>query len=280
MTAYSNDVGVGSYRGGALIASNDDDVATDETFVAYAPSGMNFNAAGSYRKVGAFNNEEFIGISGGALLTEETGGTEAYKLRLFNGTSFGPAHVVPKSGGGGPEWFSIDQDPSGRAHVFSDRAFSPVSYDLYLQTTATGATWSGLTNLGNGIDSNEFASALDSIGSGLAIGTEGSEPVWAFPVLAPQGVSLSLAKSTIGKGKTTVASGKGSPVAKGRTVWLQQERSGEWWNVASTHESGSGSFSFTIKGSAAGTYDYRAVVSDFAGYLQYGYSAARALKVS
>ena len=44
--------------------------------------------------------------------------------------------------------------------------------------------------------------------------------------------------------------------------------------------SSSGAFSFTIKGAAAGTRDYRAVVSDFAGYLQFGYSAARALKVS
>ena len=112
------------------------------------------------------------------------------------------------------------------------------------------------------------------------VGSTDHEPVWAFPVLAPQGVSFALAKSTISKGKSTVGSGKGSPVAKGRTVWLQQERSGKWWTVASTHESSTGSFGFTIKGSATGTYDYRAVVSDFAGYLQYGYSAGRALKVS
>jgi hypothetical protein len=100
-------------------------------------------------------------------------------------------------------------------------------------------------------------------------------------VLAPQGVSFSLLKSTIAPGRTTVAAGKGSPIAKGRTVWLQQERSGgKWWTVATTHESASGSFSFTIKGSARGSYNYRAVVSDFAGYLQYGYSAGRTLKVS
>ena len=280
VTAYSDSVGVGGYRGGALVASNDDDVATDQTYVGYAPSGRNFNASGSYHNVGSFPNEEFVAISGDVLLTVEATGAEAYKVRVFNGTKFGPAHVVPSSGGGGPEWFSLDTDPSGRLHVFSDRAFSPVSYDLYLQTSSTGASWTGREALGNGIDSNEFGSALDSIGSGLAVGTDDHEPVWAFPVLAPQGVSFNLAKSTIGKGKTTVGSGKGSPVAKGRTVWLQQERSGKWWNVASAHESGSGAFSFTIKGSAAGTFDYRAVVSDFAGYLQYGYSAGRALKVS
>jgi hypothetical protein len=77
-----------------------------------------------------------------------------------------------------------------------------------------------------------------------------------------------------------VGSGKGSPLAKGRAVQLQVQRSGAWYWVATTHENASGAFSFTIKGAAAGTRDYRAVVSDFAGYLQYGYSAARALRVS
>ena len=33
-------------------------------------------------------------------------------------------------------------------------------------------------------------------------------------------------------------------------------------------------------GANAGRYNYRAVVSDFAGYLQYGYSAGRTLRVS
>jgi hypothetical protein len=61
---------------------------------------------------------------------------------------------------------------------------------------------------------------------------------------------------------------------------LQVERSGRWYAVATTHENASGAFSFTIRGTAAGTRDYRAVVSDLAGYLQFGYSAARALKVS
>jgi hypothetical protein len=279
IAAVSYGIGVGSYKGGALIAS-DYDGSVNNTYVAYAPAGKNFNASASYHNVGSFGNETFIGISGDALLTEAASG--ALKVRLFNGAKFGPAHVVPALAKqlGGPAWWAIDQDPAGRVHVFSDRAFAPVSYNLYMQTTSTGASWSGPLNLGNAITSDYFGSALDSIGSGLVVGTTDHEPVWAYPVLAPQGVSLSLAKSTIGKGKTTVASGKGSPVAKGRTVWLQQERSGKWWTVGTTHESGTGSFSFTIKGSSAGTYDYRAVVSDFAGYLQYGYSAGRALKVS
>jgi hypothetical protein len=279
ITATSYAQGVGSYKGGALIGTQYDG-SVDSTYVDYAPAGANFNASGSYHSVAKFQNEELVGISGDALLTQSTTGAGVLKLRLFNGTTFGPAHVVPASGGVGPAWFYFDQDPSGRSHVFSDRSDAPVSYDLYMQTTSTGASWTGKVNLGNAVDSDYFGSALDSIGSGVVVGTTDHEPVWIYPVLAPQGVSFGLAKSRIGEGRTTVGSGKGSPVAKGRTVWLQQERSGKWYTVATTHETGSGSFSFTIKGSAAGTHDYRAVVSDFAGYLQYGYSAGRALKVS
>jgi hypothetical protein len=277
-TATSYAQGVGSYKGGALIGTQYDG-SVDSTYVKYAPAGQNFNASGSYHSVGSFSNEELIGMSGDALLTEAASG--ALRVRLFNGAKFGPAHVVPALGPlTGPAWWALDTDPRGQVHVFSARSSAPVSYALYMQSSWTGASWSSPLNLGNAIDSDYFGSALDSIGSGAVVGTTDHEPVWIYPVLAPQAVSFGLSKSTIGQGRTTVGSGKGSPVAKGRTVWLQQERSGTWWNVATTHESSSGSFSFTIKGSAAGTYDYRAVVSDFAGYLQYGYSAGRALKVS
>ena len=279
ITATSTAQAAGGYKGGALVASEYDGPKW-WTYVSYAPAGKSFNATGSYHSVGSFPNEELIGMSGDALLTQEATGAEALKVRVFNGKSFGPAHVVPDSGGGGPEWFSLVTDPRGQLHVLSDRAFSPVSYDLYLQSSWTGAAWTGRENLGNGIDSNEFGSALDSLGSGLAVGTEGHEPVWAFPILAPQGVSFALKAATIAPGHSTVASGKGSPVAKGRAVQLQVERGGLWYWVATTHENASGAFSFTIKGTTAGTRDYRAVVSDFAGYLQYGYSPARALKVS
>jgi len=58
------------------------------------------------------------------------------------------------------------------------------------------------------------------------------------------------------------------------------ERSGLWYTIATTHENGSGAFSFTIKGSVAGPHIYRAVASDLAGYVQYGYSAPCTLKIS
>lgn len=270
------DIGVGAYKGGALVAS--DYLGSDyTTYVEYAAKGKNFDATGSYHGVGGFPHEQLMAMSGDALLTKETTGSEALKLRLFNGTKFGPAHVVPGTSGGGPEWFTADQDPSGKVFVFSERAFSPITYDLYERSTWTGATWASPVALGPAIQDGTFNVGLDSNGSGLVLGTY---PAWGFPVLAPQGVSFGLKASTIAKGHTTTASGKGSPVAKGRTVTLQVERSGLWYTIATTHENGSGAFSFTIKGSAAGTYHYRAVVADFAGYLEYGYSADRTLKVS
>ncbi len=277
--AEAFDVGVGSYRGGALIASDYD--GTDyTTYVAYAPSGANFDASAAYHNVGSFPHEQLIAMSGDALLTIRTTGNEAVVLRLFNGKSFGAPHVVPGTSGGGPEWFAVDQDPSGRVHVFSERAFSPVSYDLYEVSTSTGGSWSSPVDLGDADPSNTFGIALDSSGSGLVVGTGSDAPAWGYPVLATQSASFSFKSSTIKKGRTTTGSGSGSPAGKGREVELQVERAGLWYTVATTHENSAGKFSFTIKGSSAGTHEYRAVIADLAGYIQYGYSPARSLKVT
>jgi hypothetical protein len=62
-------------------------------------------------------------------------------------------------------------------------------------------------------------------------------------------------------------------------VRLQVEHSGKWYVVATKHENSRGSFSFTIKGSSAGTFTYRAVAADLAGYLLYGYPGAKSLHV-
>jgi hypothetical protein len=245
--------------------------------VDYAPSGANFNATSSYHSVGSFSSQELIGISGDALLTQETGGKETVELRLFNGSGFGPEHAVPHTSGGGPEWFAVDQDPSGKSHVFSESTHLARDYDLYEESTSTGSHWSGPLNLGNAISADNFAIGLDSRGSGLVLGTD---PAIGFPVLGNQSVSFSLKHSSIRKGRSTTGSGKGSPGGSGRKVELQVERSGRWYDVASTHENSSGSFKFTIKGTAAGRHTYRAVASDLAGYLLYGYSPARTLRVT
>ena len=277
ITQAATDVGVGSYRDGALIAADEDLPTSYTTRVAYAAAGKNFDASSSYVKVGTFANEQLVAISGDALLTQKTNGNDALELRIFNGKSFGPAHVVPDTAGGGPEWFAIDTDPSGRVHVFNESTHFPQLYDLYEESTSTGASWSVPVNLGNATDSTEFAAGLDAHGSGLVLGVS---PAIGYPVLAPQSVSFTLSKTSITKGQTVTGSGKGSAAAKGRAVELQELKSGLWYTIATTHESASGSFSFSIKGSAAGTYTYRAVASDLAGYVLYGYSAQRSLRVT
>jgi hypothetical protein len=268
---------VGSYKGGALIGSSY--LGTDyDTYVAYAPSGKDFNSSASYHSVGSFSHEQLIGMSGDALLTGQTTGKQAVLLRLFNGTSFGPPHIVPGTeGGGGPELFAVDQDPSGTVHVFSSRA-AVKSYDLLeVSTSDNGSHWTPPVNLGNGIVSTAFAPALDATGSGLVLGTA---PPWGHPVLASQSVSFSVTPPKITKGQTATGTGKASPAASGREVELQVEKSGLWYTVATTHDGTGGSFSFTIKGTSAGTFDYRAVASDLPGYLQYGYSPAQSLQVT
>jgi hypothetical protein len=272
------DVAVGSYHNGALVASDYDGPSFYETYVGYAASGSQFGVSSSYKQVGAFGKEQLIGMSGDALLTIQDDGHTSVELRLFNGKGFSPAESVPGTTGGGPEWFAVDQDPSGAVHVFSERGLATPIYDLIENTTTNGGkSWSAPVDLGNAIDDTGFAAALDSHGSGLVLGT--SDPL-AYPVLASQGVSFKIAPASIRKGKSATASGKGSPAASGRVVTLQVERSGKWFNVATTHEGSGGSFSFKIKGTSAGSFRYRAVAADLAGYLLYGYSNAQSLRVT
>jgi hypothetical protein len=270
-------IGDGSYHGGALVASDNDSGTYDITYVAYAKAGTNFNASASYRNVGKFRREQLIGISGGALVTEQDSGKNALFLRLFNGHGFGPAHEVPGTAGGGPEWFAVDQDAHGRVFVFSSRGLASRIYDLLEVSTTNGSHWTRAIDLGHATRDNGFAAGLDARGSGLVLGTD---PAWGYPVLAAQHVTFSLKSSKIKKGRHTIGHGTGSPAGKGRTVKLQRERSGRWYTVGTAHESASGSFRFRIKGGSAGAHAYRAVASDLAGYLLYGYSAARRLRVT
>jgi hypothetical protein len=271
----ASDIGDGTYAGGALVAS--DYLSTDyTTYVAFARSGTNFNKSASYHNVGIFPHEQLIGISGGALLTIQTTGKQDLELRLFNGTGFGSPHVVP-SNGGGPGVYAIDQDGNGMVHVFTDDSRSAPIYDLYEVSSFSGATWSNAVDLGDAVQDGSFAVALDSTGSGLVLGTG---PAYGYPVLASQSVSFSLASSKIAEGNETTGSGTGTPAEVGREVELQVEKSGLWYTTQTAHESAGGSFSFTIKGTTAGTFDYRAVISDLSGYQLYGYSTAQPLQVT
>ena len=195
----ASDIGDGTYAGGALVAS--DYLSTDyTTYVAFAPSGDNFNKSASYHNVGRFPHEQLIGISGGALLTIQTTGKQHLELRLFNGTGFGSPHVVP-SNGGGPGAYAIDQDGNGMLHVFSDDSRSAPAYHLYEVSSVSGATWSKAVDLGNAVKDSSFAVALDSTGSGLVLGTgAGTGPAYGYPVPASQSVSFSLASSRSRRG--------------------------------------------------------------------------------
>lgn len=270
-------VGVTNFRGGVLAAS-DNDGSPDTVRVAYARSGTNFDATSSYHLAGTFRDESLVGISGGALLTEQASGRNALELRVFNGHSFGPAHTVPDTAGGGPEWYAVNQDPGGTVHVFNESTHLSRTYDLYEQTSTTGARWDSPVDLGDAINSTGFAVALDRSGSGLVLGTPGTAK--GFPVLARQDITFTLSKSTVRKGRTVTGSGQVRPKAPGRVIQLQVERSGLWYTVGTARESASGTFKFTIRGNGTGSHEFRAVASDLAGYVMYGYSAARTLKVT
>jgi hypothetical protein len=273
IAAVSYAMALGTYAGGALVASED---GSDDTSVSYATAGSDFNAASSYKPVGTFSDEGLIALSGGALLTQQTTGKGELELRIFNGTSFGAEHVVPgDEDGGGPVDYTVDQDPSGAVHVFAELARD--GYNLLESSTTTGASWTSQRYVGNAIDNDYLNVGLDSNGAGLVLGL--NNPATGYPVLGSQSVSFSLSSSSVKTGRTVIGKGVGSPVAAKRAVSLQQERSGLWYTVATTHEKSNGSYAFTIKGTKAGTSQYRAVVNDFAGYLQYGYSSPRTLHV-
>jgi hypothetical protein len=277
LSPVRGDVGIGTYHGGVL-AGWDFDGKVESTHVDYAPANSDFNSSGSYRKVLTIYGQQLVGMSGNALLTVQAGGKDTYELRLFNGKSFGPEHAVPHSAGGGPEWFGMQQDSGGVTHVFSEQG-SRGPYDLYVLSTKSGTHWSSY-NAGDATNSYFFAAGLDSHGHGIVLGPGGGL-VTAYPILESQSVSFKLKSSSIRKGKSTTGSGKASPAATGRVVTLQvQGNSGKWFVVATTHEKSGGSFSFTIKGTSVGRFSYRAVASDLAGYLEYGYSNAKSLRVT
>jgi hypothetical protein len=271
------EVGIGNYKGGVL-AANDVLGADYTTHVEYAPSGDDFNLNASYTNVATFSHEQLLGMSRNALLTIQTTGKNKVLVRFFNGTSFGSAHAVPKSGGGGPEWFGFNKDPGGVTHVLSETTHTSPIYALKEYSTTKGTKWSAPTNLGNAINSNTFNAALDSNGSGLVLGTDAK--AIGYPVLAHQSVTFSLSKSSVKSGKKVTGKGKGSAAASGRKIELQIEKSGKWYDVASTHEKASGSFKFKIKGTSIGSHKYRAVANDHAGYVEFGYSPARTLHVT
>jgi hypothetical protein len=267
--------GIGTYKGGVLVAASTF-ANVPSTRVYYAPEGSDPGSLSSYRAVGTFSNARFQFLEGNALITQKVNGKTPFEIRMFNGTSFGAEHEVPYSDDGGPQWFGAAVSSSGRVFFFSSR--NQDSYDLYIESTTNGSHWTTRRNYGNAVTSDSFNGALDSIGSGIVVGA--GNPVRAYPVMVSQPVSFHLSRSSVVEGTRVTATGVGSHPKAGRTVKLERLIAGLWHNIASTSESASGKFTFHITEHTAGSYTFRARASDETGYVQYGYSAAKVLKVS
>ena len=267
--------GIGTYKGGVLVAASTF-ANVPSTRVYYAPEGSDPGSLSSYGPVGTFSNARFEFLEGNALITQKVNGTTPFEIRMFNGTSFGAEHEVPYSNGGGPQWFGAAVSSSGRVFFFSSRHQD--SYDLYIESTTNGSHWTTRRNYGNAVTSYSFNGALDSIGSGIVVGA--GDPVRAYPVMVSQSVSFHLSRSSVVEGTRVTATGKSSHPKAGRTVKLERLIAGLWHNIASTSESASGKFTFHITEHTAASYTFRARASDETGYVQYGYSPAKVLKVS
>jgi hypothetical protein len=266
---YAVDVGLGTTRGGVLLGS-DDAGTPDLTTVRFAPSGTDPSNAGSYSVVGTFHNEELLGISGDAVLTERGDAEDTVLLRLYTSHGFTAPTVVPGGKSGGPEWFAVDTDPAGRVHVFVET--SRESHNVFQDVTSDGVHWSSGHVLGDAVASNGFGAAIDHSGSGILVGSGASGTASVFPILNGQDVKIALKKATITVHAHTTLSGKAGPILPGQVVRLEDEKGHKWYVLTSTHEKTNGTFAFVVAGTSIGTTTYRAVIVDRPGYDLYGYS--------
>jgi hypothetical protein len=258
------DTSMTSYKGGILIAW---DNLTD-TVVSYAPSGSDFNDPSAWHHVAYLANQTVVGISGDALVTDGNGSLTGgdVQLRFFNGSTFGSSFKVPEPTNGDDGYFSVDQ-AGGRTFVFFENRRN--GYDLYVDITGNGSTWSDSV-YGSAIDSSQLVGVLGSMGTGICLEADAAGVMNAQPLLNGQAVRISLEKTSVKKGTSTILNGAASHVLKGQQVTLQYLSGGKWYNTEGpTTESSAGTFSFTVPGE---TDTYRVTVNYDPGYYQYGYS--------
>jgi hypothetical protein len=269
--------GLAAYKAGVLAI---DGAFDGNVYATYAAAGKPFDSATSFVSVGTFSHEIFEAVDGDALITQRTTGKEQTVLRIFNGTSFGAAHVVPDSFASGPQTFAVSAGSSGAIHVFT--VLAP-SYNLVEESTSNGSSWTSSQILANATVSNDMTPGLDSAGSGivLGVGISSGGTDRAYPVLARQSVSFALNHTTVKRGHRVKASGVATAAKKNRTITLEVLGKHNVWSIiAATEERASGRFSFTLTHHEVGSFTYRAVAADSAGFVQFGYSAARRLKVT
>jgi hypothetical protein len=264
-TPVAGDVGasaLATYDGGVLVASDD----LTNTHVEYAPSGSDFNTSASYRHIATITNEDTAAASGSAVLTIPGGTlTGADELRFFNGTSLGKGYKAPVPKASDDGYWGM-QDVGGTVYVFFLNR--RVGYDVYEETTRNGTSWSALQRYGSAITSSQLVPVLGSSGAGIVFEAD-SPKLMAQPILNAQRVHIALRHSHVRAGHSTKLTGTASPALNHQLVTLEKDVHNRWYVVATTRESATGRFSFTVPGV---TRTYRAVVSYKPGYYQYGYS--------
>jgi hypothetical protein len=268
--------GLATYKNGVLAI---DGAFDGSVYATYAAAGKPFDSGASFVPVGTFANEIFESVDGDALITQRSTGKEQTVLRIFNGTSFGAPHVVPKSFASGPQSFIASAGSRGVIRVFT--VLAP-SYNLVETSTVNGSSWTPSQILSNAAVSNDMTAGLDSAGSGIifGIGISAGGTDRAYPVLASQRVSLTLNHRKVKRSQLVKVSGKATAAKKGREITLEVlGKHKVWSSLAATTESASGKFRFNVTERKAGSFTFRAVADDSAGFVQFGYSPPRRLIV-
>jgi len=261
------DTSLTTFHGGVLVASDN----LKNAYVEYAKAGSGLNTSASYKRVGTFGNELVTAVSGNALLTDPGGSiTGGERLRLFNGTAFGPARRVPDTREGDDGYFAM-QVVGAAVHVFFLGRRN--GYDVFEETTTDGVHWSPLHQFGSAIGSTSLMPVLGASGSGVLYATAGT-PLLAQPILNVQGVHVVLAPARVRIGHPSVLRGTAHPRLLGQTVTLEVLKSGAWYGVKASKERANGTFTFRVAGRTA---TYRAVVNEKPGYYEFGYSNAATL---
>jgi hypothetical protein len=269
VSPYEGNVAITSFHGGVLVAEDN----LTNTRVEYAKAGSGLNTPGSYATVGAFNNEQVVGISNDALLTDPGGSlTGGIRLRIFNGTSFGPAYRVPEPKNPDDGYFAV-QYAGGGIHVFFIARRS--GYDLMSEWTVNGKSWSPLTSYSSAITADSLSPVLNASGDGVVFENDGA-PLYAQPILSAQLLHIRLSPTRVLAGHTAVITGGSQHVVASVNplITLEELNGGRWYPVKTTH--GQAHFTFTVP---ARTATYRAVEAWIPGYYQYGYSNAVTLTV-
>jgi hypothetical protein len=259
----AGDTALATDKNGVLSAQDD----LTDTYVYFAAAGANFNASASYHHVATIKNQDTVAASGNAVLTAPGGSiTGKDRLWFFNGKSLSGNYKVPDTRLGDDGYFAM-KEVRGTVYVFFLGRRN--HYDLYEERTRNGRTWTPLEHYASAIKSEDLVPVLNGIGAGLVFEAQSPKPLLAQPIMVPQHVHVKLLRTHVTAGHGTKLTGSATPRLRHQLITLEVERHGHWYRVKTTHESKTGSFSFSVP---AATHTYRVVVADKPGLYQFGYS--------